>query len=420
MTENVNRSVFTHLHVNRWRQLGRIELEFHPRLTVLTGANASGKSTLLSILATHFEWSRQFSSSPSSDKSNRWLNVDSETVIIPQLNTKMHEIGKLIYGSGNETKVLVPPHDSTERSSYDIYLPTREAVAGVFLNSHRQTTGGYAHVESIPTTFADPDTLLRQYEDVLRNRITGGYTPKTPQVIFKESLMSAAVFGGRGNSALVPNEEATAIWEGYQEVLAEVLPKSLKFIRLMIRNPDVVIETGSGSFILDDASGGLVALMEMTWQIFLRSRRHSSFCVLLDEPENHLHPSLQREIIPSLLRAFADVQFIVATHSPFVVTASPNSHVYVLDYNDEGHVDSAKLDTVSKASGADETLQRVLGLPSTFPIWAENAFHEIVDKRVLSGMTPKDLEELRAELQRKGLVSSFPSAIARIVDGNKS
>jgi len=150
----------------------------------------------------------------------------------------------------------------------------------------------------------------------------GSWTGKTPQLALKEKLIAAAVFG-EGSESVERNDEASEIWRGFQEVLGAILPASLGYVRLRIRVPEIIVETATGDFILDEASGGMSAIVEMAWQIFLRSRNQAHFTALIDEPENHLHPSLQREILPSFLRAFPSVQFIVATHSPFVVTATP-------------------------------------------------------------------------------------------------
>ena len=54
----------------------------------------------------------------------------------------------------------------------------------------------------------------------------------------------------------------------------------------------------------------------------------------MDEPENHLHPSLQRSVIPGLLDAYPQAQFVVATHNPFVVTSVRDSNVVVLGFVD--------------------------------------------------------------------------------------
>jgi predicted ATP-binding protein involved in virulence len=50
--------------------------------------------------------------------------------------------------------------------------------------------------------------------------------------------------------------------------------------------------------------------------------------VLIDEIDAHLHLSLQRKILPFLTRSFPNVQFIVTTHSPFVITSVQDTIVY--------------------------------------------------------------------------------------------
>jgi predicted ATP-binding protein involved in virulence len=157
-------------------------------------------------------------------------------------------------------------------------------------------------------------------------------------------------------------------------------------------------------------------LIEVAWQIFLRSRNAESFTVVLDEPENHLHPSLQRDILPNMLRAFPGVQFIVATHSPFVVTSAPESKVYVLDYNSDGRIQSRELDYVNKAASADETLRRVLGLESLMPRWAEDRFDEVVSRYLRNRISSESLEGLRNELANQGLAGEFPRAMIDIAE----
>ena len=41
--------------------------------------------------------------------------------------------------------------------------------------------------------------------------------------------------------------------------------------------------------------------------------------LLIDEIENHLHPTWQRRVIPALLKHFPGLQIFATTHSPFVV-----------------------------------------------------------------------------------------------------
>ena len=53
-----------------------------------------------------------------------------------------------------------------------------------------------------------------------------------------------------------------------------------------------------------------------------------------DEPENHLHPSMQKSFLPNVIAAFPSVQIIAVTHSPFIISALQDSAVYVLRYED--------------------------------------------------------------------------------------
>ena len=48
--------MFKSLEIHNWEQIERIEIQLHPRLTILTGANGSGKTTILNILSRHFGW----------------------------------------------------------------------------------------------------------------------------------------------------------------------------------------------------------------------------------------------------------------------------------------------------------------------------------------------------------------------------
>lgn len=53
--------------------------------------------------------------------------------------------------------------------------------------------------------------------------------------------------------------------------------------------------------------------------------------VLIDEIETHLHLSLQKAILPMLTKVFPNIQFIVTTHSPFVLNSLSDSVAYDLE-----------------------------------------------------------------------------------------
>ena len=56
--------------------------------------------------------------------------------------------------------------------------------------------------------------------------------------------------------------------------------------------------------------------------------------VFIDEIDSHLHVSLQRLILPFFTQSFPKIQFIVTTHSPFVLMSTPDTVVYDLAKNE--------------------------------------------------------------------------------------
>jgi predicted ATP-binding protein involved in virulence len=53
--------------------------------------------------------------------------------------------------------------------------------------------------------------------------------------------------------------------------------------------------------------------------------------VLIDEIEQHLHPKWQRTLLPTLSKLFPNLQFVVTTHSPQVLSYVPNGCSFTLE-----------------------------------------------------------------------------------------
>jgi predicted ATP-binding protein involved in virulence len=51
--------------------------------------------------------------------------------------------------------------------------------------------------------------------------------------------------------------------------------------------------------------------------------------LMIDEAENHLHPKWQKTFLNSILEIFPNLQLIVTTHSPFIVSSVENARIYV-------------------------------------------------------------------------------------------
>ena len=238
----------------------------------------------------------------------------------------------------------------------------------------------------------------------------------------KEALISMAMFGP-GNQYVQRNEAVLSSFNGFKEVLEKVLPPSIGFLDIIIRVPDVVLVTKTGEFVLDASSGGVMSLIDLAWQIFLFAQDKDEFVVLLDEPENHLHPSMQRSVLNSLLGSFPAAQFVVATHSPFIVSSVKDSNVYALRHdrsNDETRqelattVQSIRLDSANRAGTASEILRDVLGVPVTLPEWAEREIQAIAASYSVENINNDTLAQLRSTLEDAGLGEYYPDTLKLI------
>lgn len=57
--------------------------------------------------------------------------------------------------------------------------------------------------------------------------------------------------------------------------------------------------------------------------------------VMIDEIDMHLHPKWQWNIVNALSSVFENVQFIIATHSPIVISSSKEPNIILLEENKE-------------------------------------------------------------------------------------
>lgn len=83
--------------------------------------------------------------------------------------------------------------------------------------------------------------------------------------------------------------------------------------------------------------------------------------VLLDEIDLHLYPDLQRSLVPRLRLALPEVQWIVSTHSPLVLSAFDKSEIVTIEMDDKkGIVLGPKLDRQILGFTADEVYRTVM------------------------------------------------------------
>ena len=98
-------------------------------------------------------------------------------------------------------------------------------------------------------------------------------------------------------------------------------------------------EKGREPFDFNTLSSGFAAVLDIVLDLIVRMEKKTnrSFdfnipgIVLVDEIETHLHIELQKSVLELLTTIFPNIQFIVSTHSPFVLNSIQDAVIYDLE-----------------------------------------------------------------------------------------
>ena len=116
--------------------------------------------------------------------------------------------------------------------------------------------------------------------------------------------------------------------------------------------------------------------------------------VLIDEVETHLHLELQKIVMPILTKVFPNIQFIITTHSPFVLNSLSNAVAFDLE-NREVINELTQYSYEALAEG-------YFGVSSmsSYMQMQLDKLEEILKKDVLSDLDKNELKYLMSDLDK--------------------
>ena len=99
---------------------------------------------------------------------------------------------------------------------------------------------------------------------------------------------------------------------------------------------DIVFGTEDNSLPISYLSAGYQSVLCMVMDLAFRNAQLNPLMenteemtgiVLVDEIDMHLHPKWQWRIIPALKKVFPNIQFIIATHSPIIISSAKDTRI---------------------------------------------------------------------------------------------
>ncbi|MDD2717510.1 MAG: AAA family ATPase [Candidatus Wallbacteria bacterium] len=324
------------LSLVNYRCFESLDLDFDSKLTVLVADNGGGKTAVLDAIATCVSTIPEFSGMEFSTDDVRLLDngerADSsgiEFVVchekndfgirIVKRNNYNPSVTEEIEGIGNLQKCnLTEIIKNLGREFFAYYKTDRSFSRKVELKSNTQSKVDpsylnkfiFASNESIHTAsewFYDTEDRERRkkienhngYEDPTLRTIKAAIIKAMPEITKIETEIDPKKsiivhFEDVGNKAKLRIDQLS---DGFKMIFSLVLDLSL---RLTLANPD------------SDNSLNCHAV------------------VMIDEIDLHLHPSWQQRVLTDLQRTFPNVQFIVTTHSPQVLSTVPKECIRII------------------------------------------------------------------------------------------
>ena len=151
-----------------------------------------------------------------------------------------------------------------------------------------------------------------------------------------------------------------------------------------------------------------MALKMVHYYAFEEGWENKPAILLIDEIENHLHPTWQRRVIPALLDHFPGLQIFATTHSPFVVAGLKAGQVHLLKRDEGGRVTATTNTENVIGWTADEILRTMMGVHDPTDDRTAAAASEL---RQLRKEAPRDTPE--AEEQRQERIQELRNLVDR-------
>ena len=317
------------IHIKQVRHLKDINLplekEDYPHL-MITGKNGSGKTSLLNAIANHIE----------RIANDSYKNFES-------YERQIEYFEKHLKKENPQNTLSIEQQLQYYKNQYELFFG------------------------EVIVAFEDVDSLIRKYQD--GNFIIAFYeahrtiknlqepiNPTKPELQDKWGIKQTStqeflkfLADLKVQEALARNEklekDANQIREwfvNFERLLGEIFQDKDLQLYFNYKDYSFKILTKGKEFKFTELSDGFAAVLDIIVDLILKMQHKNQLTrayecegiVLVDEIETHLHLELQKVIMPLLTEIFPNIQFIVTTHSPFMLSSLSNAVAFDLEHQE--------------------------------------------------------------------------------------
>ena len=387
------------LEVQNYRKFESFVINFDQQLTVLVGDNGSGKSTLIDAacvaLGSIFQKIENASSYPIDKSDVRRIVVKQGQQSVP-----LSQYAACISAKGVADKEVIEWSRSLNSAKGRTTRVDASNIIAIGERLQKQSAQGDADIV-LPILVRYGTSRLwqqgREAEDVLPNR-TRGYEGAL-QAASNESRMNAWFkmqslweWQKRKKNILFTTvcETLALCFDAAAAVNDAMVEYDGELLQLVFSYHDAGGEYRRDwlSSMSDGYRGTLSLIADIAYRMATLNPAlgervlQTPGVVLIDEIDLHLHPKWQARILGDLINIFPNVQFIVTTHSPIVVSSVPKKQIRVLG---ETSAEVPAVETIGR--DAKDILNSVLGASSRPLDIAKRfaSFNDAIDREAYDG-----------------------------------
>lgn len=289
---------------------------------ILTGKNGSGKTSVLEALKENLEYL-----------------VSSDFKLRSELENLLEYNNKQLRQEGTSDKIKKQKEDAKNGASLwnnKLLKWTDGVVAQCDYMTLREkyNEGNFIIAYYKATRFSKVETSNTIEHIELKDRYQIQDTPGTKLVKYMVGLKATQAFAAQKKDTKRV-EEIENWFRRFEGVLKSVFEDPSLTLDFDIENFRFsIIQKNRNPFDFNTLSSGYAAVFDIINDLIMRAEKKGDNIegvVLIDEIETHLHLELQKKILPLLVQMYPRIQFIVSTHSPFILSSIDNAVIFDLE-----------------------------------------------------------------------------------------